>query len=116
MTVPSHLSAMPSRTADLDETWRFLKRGLDHTMIHGNVPFQDYTILYTMVYNYCTSSKTYGRTDGNRSTLLVRVAPHHSANFVSTAGANLVGSDLYSKLSAYCIEHFKPIIAVGIVL
>jgi hypothetical protein len=29
------------------------------------------------------------------------------------AGANLVGSDLYTKLSAYFIEHFKPLIAVN---
>ena len=32
------------------------------------------------------------------------------------AGANLVGSDLYSKLSAYFISHFKPIIAVRVII
>jgi cullin 1 len=28
------------------------------------------------------------------------------------AGANLVGSDLYNKLSVYFMEHFKPMIQV----
>ena len=42
---------------------------------------------------------------------------YHSANvLVSTAGVNLAGSDLYSKLLTYYIEHLKPIIAVGIIL
>ena len=75
-TVPamvSRFSAMPSRTADLDETWMFLNRGVDHIMIHLNegLSFPDYTSLYTTVYNYCTSTRMQGRTDGNRSMSLV---------------------------------------------
>ena len=75
MTGISRFSAMSSSTVDLDETWMFLKRGLDHIMIHGDArTFPDYTILYTVLYNYCTQ----GRTDGNRTyrcMFLVREVP-----------------------------------------
>ena len=117
---------------DLDETWMSLKLGLDHIMIHGTTrSIPDYTTLYSTVYNYCTSAEGRQRADGNKSMLdgntsmlngnrsmfLVRVAPHHSAKLlVTTAGDNLQGSDLYSKLSTYYIELLKPIIAVSIVL
>ncbi|KAJ7181460.1 ubiquitin-protein ligase [Mycena crocata] len=48
--------------------------------------------LYTTVYNYCTSTKMHGKLEGNRT------------------GANLVGSDLYNKLTDYFAAHFKPIV------
>ncbi|KDR84230.1 hypothetical protein GALMADRAFT_55074 [Galerina marginata CBS 339.88] len=85
---------MPPKTADLDETWAFLNAGVDHIMNHleRGLSFTGYTSLYTTVYNYCTSTKMHGRLDGNRS------------------GANLVGSDLYNKLSEYFILHFKPML------
>ena len=109
MTVPemtSPLSAMPSRTAGLDETWMFLKPGLDHVMIHGDArTFPNYTILYTMIYNYYTSGMFF-----------VPLAPYHSANLLISAAGDNAGSNLYWKLSTYYIEHLKPIIAVGIVL
>ncbi|KAF8914411.1 Cullin [Gymnopilus junonius] len=85
---------MPQKTADLDETWAFLNNGVDHIMnnLEKGLSFTGYTGLYTTVYNYCTSTKMHGRLDGNRS------------------GANLVGSDLYNKLSEYFILHFKPML------
>ncbi|KAF8076837.1 Cullin [Lyophyllum atratum] len=85
---------MPSKTADLDETWSFLNEGVDliMTRLETGLSFPAYTNLYTTVYNYCTSTKMAGKMDGNRT------------------GANLVGSDLYSKLHAYFVEHFKPMV------
>ncbi|KAF5388288.1 hypothetical protein D9615_000826 [Tricholomella constricta] len=85
---------MPARSADLDETWAFLNDGVDliMTRLETGLSFPAYTNLYTTVYNYCTSTRMSGKMDGNRT------------------GANLVGSDLYSKLSAYFVEHFKPMI------
>ncbi|PPR04637.1 hypothetical protein CVT24_011855 [Panaeolus cyanescens] len=82
---------MPSKSADLQETWAYLSRGVDHIMNNQEkgLSFPGYTGLYTTVYNYCTSTKMHGRLDANRS------------------GANLVGSDLYNKLSEYFILHFK---------
>ncbi|GLB34233.1 putative cullin family protein [Lyophyllum shimeji] len=85
---------MPSKTADLDETWAFLNDGVDliMTRLETGLSFPAYTNLYTTVYNYCTSTKMAGKMDGHRT------------------GANLVGSDLYSKLHAYFVEHFKPMV------
>ncbi|KAF8204573.1 Cullin [Pholiota molesta] len=82
---------MPAKAADLEETWAYLNAGVDHIMndLEKGLSFTGYTSLYTTVYNYCTSTKMHGRLDGNRS------------------GANLVGSDLYSKLSEYFIVHFQ---------
>ncbi|RDB19810.1 Cullin-1 [Hypsizygus marmoreus] len=94
-TASAPYSNMPPRTADLDETWTFLNQGVDHIMtrLDTDLSFPAYTSLYTTVYNYCTSTKMQGKLDGNRT------------------GANLVGSDLYRKLSEYFVEHFKPLIA-----
>ncbi|KAJ6559972.1 Cullin [Mycena capillaripes] len=85
---------MPPKTADLDETWAFLTAGVDHIMtkLETGLSFAGYTSLYTTVYNYCTSTKMHGKLEGNRT------------------GANLVGSDLYNKLTDYFANHFKPIV------
>ncbi|KAE9386643.1 Cullin repeat-containing protein [Gymnopus androsaceus JB14] len=82
----------PTRIANLEETWTFLNQGVDHIMnkLDSGLTFPSYTNLYTTVYNYCTSTKMHGKPDSNRT------------------GANLVGADLYVKLSEYFIEDFKP--------
>ncbi|KAJ6464451.1 ubiquitin-protein ligase [Mycena sanguinolenta] len=87
-------SQMPPKTADLNETWTFLTAGVDHIMtkLETGLSFAGYTSLYTTVYNYCTSTKMHGKLEGNRT------------------GANLVGADLYSKLTDYFASHFKPLV------
>ncbi|KAJ7623344.1 ubiquitin-protein ligase [Roridomyces roridus] len=93
-STPAPFSTMPPKTADLDETWKFLTAGVDHIMnkLEEGLSFAGYTSLYTTVYNYCTSTKLHGKLEGNRT------------------GANLVGSDLYNKLTDYFANHFKPIL------
>ncbi|KAL1716976.1 Cullin [Schizophyllum commune] len=93
-TPDTDFGKVPSRTADLNETWDFLNRGVEHIMLHleKGLSFSHYTNLYTTVYNYCTSTKMQGKLEGNRS------------------GANLVGADLYQKLTVYLQEHFKPML------
>ncbi|KAJ7057195.1 Cullin [Mycena amicta] len=90
----NQFATMPPKTADLDETWTFLTAGVEHIMnkLHEGLSFAGYTSLYTTVYNYCTSTKMHGKLEGNRT------------------GANLVGSDLYNKLTDYFANHFKPIV------
>ncbi|KAF7353317.1 Ubiquitin-protein ligase [Mycena sanguinolenta] len=85
---------MPPKTADLNETWTFLTAGVDHIMtkLETGLSFAGYTSLYTTVYNYCTSTKMHGKLEGNRT------------------GANLVGADLYNKLTDYFANHFKPLV------
>ncbi|KAF8808589.1 Cullin repeat-containing protein [Phlegmacium glaucopus] len=94
MSTVNDSSRMPPKMADFDEKWTFLNAGVDHIMNHPKqgLPFARYNQLYTTVYNCCTSTKMHGRLDGNRS------------------GANLVGSDLYNKLSEYFILHLKPML------
>lgn len=84
---------MPGKSADLDQTWAYLTSGVDHIMtrMEAGLSFADYTNLYTTVYNYCTSTKMHSRMDSSNRT-----------------GANLVGSDLYNKLSGYFVQHFQP--------
>ncbi|KAF9242574.1 Cullin [Melanogaster broomeanus] len=89
---------MPPPTADLATTWTFLEEGVDHIMtkLQTGVSYSKYMSLYTVAYNYCTSSRMHGTPDstvvgaGNR-----------------TAGANLMGSDLYNNLIRYFVAHLK---------
>jgi cullin 1 len=50
---------MPLPTADLATTWAFLEEGVDHIMTRPQtgVSHAKYMSLYTVVYNYCTTSK-----------------------------------------------------------
>jgi cullin 1 len=88
---------MPSPSADLATTWAFLQEGVDHIMtkLQTGVSYSKYMALYTVAYNYCTSSKMHGSTEtigiGNRT------------------GANLMGSDLYNNLIRYFVDHLKSL-------
>ena len=59
----------PHRTADLEEIWMFLNRGIDHIMtnVETELSFIGYTSLYSAVYNYCTSTKAHRQLEGHRS-------------------------------------------------
>jgi len=53
---------MPPANADLATTWAFLEEGVDHIMtkLQTGVSYSKYMALYTVSYNYCTSSKMHG--------------------------------------------------------
>ncbi|PSR71940.1 hypothetical protein PHLCEN_2v12150 [Hermanssonia centrifuga] len=88
---------MPPATADLATTWAYLQEGVDHIMtkLQTGVSYSKYMSLYTVSYNYCTSSKMHTTSDqmalGQRT------------------GANLMGSDLYNNLIRYFIAHLKTL-------
>ncbi|KAF4619424.1 hypothetical protein D9613_004852 [Agrocybe pediades] len=88
------LRAIPSKTAELDETWRFLELGVDHLMKNYDkgLAYTAYTNLYTAVYNYCTSTKMHARIDTHRT------------------GANLVGAELYNELCQYFVNYFHSML------
>jgi cullin 1 len=50
---------MPPANADLATTWAFLEEGVDHIMtkLQTGVSYSKYMALYTVSYNYCTSSR-----------------------------------------------------------
>jgi hypothetical protein len=51
---------MPPQTADIATAWVFLEEGVDHIMtkLQTGVSHTRYMSLYTVAYNYCTSSDT----------------------------------------------------------
>jgi hypothetical protein len=51
---------MPPRMASLATAWAFLEEGIDHiiTKLQTGVSYAKYMSLYTVAYNYCTSSGT----------------------------------------------------------
>ena len=54
---------MPPPNADLATTWAFLEEGVDHIMTKyqtNSLSPTKYQAMYTVVYNYCTSSKMHG--------------------------------------------------------
>lgn len=89
---------MPPPNADLATTWAYLEEGVDHIMtkLQTGVSYSKYMSLYTVSYNYCTSSKMHN-TSGDSSSLGQRT------------GANLMGSDLYNNLIRYFVAHLKTL-------
>ncbi|KAG5220800.1 Cullin-domain-containing protein [Salix suchowensis] len=95
--------AMPPASADLATTWAFLEEGVDHIMtkLQTGVSYSKYMSLYTVAYNYCTSSKMsgassdhpgglsnrcIGRAPGRRTTPILRSgvgSVHHGANYIN---------------------------------
>ncbi|KAG2009878.1 ubiquitin-protein ligase [Coprinopsis cinerea AmutBmut pab1-1] len=94
MAAPASLP-MPPPSADLATTWRYLEDGVDHIMtkLQTGVSYTKYMSLYTVAYNYCTSSKMHG-SDG-------------SIGLQNRTGANLMGSDLYNNLIRYFNGHLQ---------
>ncbi|KAJ3517434.1 hypothetical protein NLJ89_g499 [Agrocybe chaxingu] len=84
---------MPPASADLATTWAFLEEGVDHIMTKLQT---GYMSLYTVAYNYCTSSKMHGSSTESIGTGLG-----------GRSGANLMGSDLYHNLIRYFVTHLK---------
>lgn len=91
-------SSIPSKDMDLATTWAFLEEGVDHIMtkLHTGVSYSKYMGLYTVAYNYCTSSKMPNTTTTDLST-------------PGRTGANLVGSDLYNSLIRYFVQHLRTL-------
>ncbi|KAG9308456.1 Cullin [Chiua virens] len=89
---------MPPASADLDTNWSFLEEGIDHIMnlnkLQTGISSFKYMGLYTVAYNYCTSSR-------------MHVSSDRAVGTGNRTGANLMGSDLYSNLIQYFVTHLK---------
>lgn len=97
--------------ADLNTTWEYLQEGIDHIMtrLHTGISYSTYMGLYTVSYNYCTSSRMHSAVpSGGRGKSLLKRLPLLGSRFTVTtqaAGANLMGSDLYYKFVEYFRTH-----------
>lgn len=65
--------------------------------------------LYTVAYNYCTSSKMHNNESvGSLGRRKLNIGWYPAQNLKhSLAGANLMGSDLYNNLIRYFVTHLK---------
>ncbi|THH28821.1 hypothetical protein EUX98_g5373 [Antrodiella citrinella] len=90
-------NGMPPAHADLATTWKYLEEGVDHIMVklQTGVSYSKYMSLYTVSYNYCTSSKMHGTGE--------------QVGLGQRTGANLMGSDLYNNLIRYFVTHLKSL-------
>ncbi|KAH9933248.1 Cullin-domain-containing protein [Epithele typhae] len=90
---------MPASNADLATTWAYLEEGVDHIMtkLQTGVSYSKYMSLYTVSYNYCTSSKMHG------------TGSDAGGGMGHRTGANLMGSDLYNNLIRYFVHHLKTL-------
>ncbi|KAI0786858.1 Cullin-domain-containing protein [Abortiporus biennis] len=88
---------MPPPGADLATTWAYLEEGVDHIMtkLQTGVSYSKYMSLYTVAYNYCTSSKMHGQGD--------------QVGLGQRTGANLMGADLYNNLIKYFVNHLRQL-------
>ncbi|BGP58323.1 hypothetical protein JCM8202_002945 [Rhodotorula sphaerocarpa] len=87
---------------NLNATWQFLEQGVDHIMtrLSEGMSYKKYMDLYTVSYNYCTSSRM--NSGGMSETL-------GSSSAGTRSGANLMGADLYKHLQQYFISHLKQV-------
>ncbi|KAJ3281904.1 hypothetical protein HK104_011212 [Borealophlyctis nickersoniae] len=88
-----------SQVLDLKETWEKLAVGIDQIMnrLDEGLSYPKYMELYTLIYNYCTSSRmNMGFTSSE---------PLGSA--ANNRGANLMGADLYNNLKEYMRSHLQ---------
>ncbi|GAA5907173.1 cullin family protein [Sporobolomyces salmoneus] len=94
---------------DLTATWSFLQDGVDllMTRLTEGLSYQKYMQLYTVAYNYCTSSRMNVAGGGINDTLGV------SSGGSGRSGANLMGADLYKNLQQYWINHLKDVRAAA---
>ncbi|KAM0751648.1 Cullin-domain-containing protein [Meredithblackwellia eburnea MCA 4105] len=97
-------SALPD-SRDLDATWQFLEDGVDRIMtrLSEGMSYTEYMNLYTVSYNYCTSSRM--NTAGINETL--------GAAGSGRSGANLMGADLYKHLLSYFVKHLESVRAAA---
>ncbi|KAJ3172167.1 hypothetical protein HDU88_006982 [Geranomyces variabilis] len=86
--------------SDLPTTWAQLETGIDPIMnkLSEGLSYKRWMDLYTLIYNYCTSSRMYGNQNDE---------PINSHS--STRGANLMGADLYQNLKKYLKEHLDTL-------
>ncbi|KAL4250768.1 cullin family protein [Abortiporus biennis] len=96
-TAASSTFNMPPPGADLATTWAYLEEGVDHIMtkLQTGVSYSKYMSLYTVAYNYCTSSKMHGQGD--------------QVGLGQRTGANLMGADLYNNLIKYFVNHLRQL-------
>ncbi|KAL0578198.1 ubiquitin ligase (cullin) of SCF [Marasmius crinis-equi] len=101
----------PSRTADLAEAWPFLDIGVNRIMtkLEESLTFPNYSALYTVVYDYCTSNKMMNEEDKSLcSDSSCMYAFRWSCSLIRQRARILWDPDLYTKLTEDFTEHFGP--------
>ncbi|KIM20116.1 hypothetical protein M408DRAFT_309155 [Serendipita vermifera MAFF 305830] len=102
MAATAAIRSMPPANADLHTTWAYIEEGVDHIMnrLDTGVSIAEYMNMYTVILNYCVSSRMHGDLDS-------------SIGLGGRTGANLMGGDLYKNLVRYFASHFVNIRATS---
>ncbi|KAG7447738.1 Cullin-domain-containing protein [Guyanagaster necrorhizus] len=96
-SLADRFAQIPPQTAGLEETWAFLKPGVDHIMsnLKAGLTFANYINLYTVTYNYCTTKAPVG---------------------IGDTSVDLFGSGLYHKMPEYLTIHVASMKQTAILL
>lgn len=96
--MPPSVNGLPTPN-DLPGTWAFLENGIDlmMTRLTEGMEYPKYMNLYTVAYNYCTSSR-------------MNVPGEGSLGLAGKSGANLMGADLYERLKAHFKAHALKVV------
>ena len=110
MSTAADFPNMPPREAGLNETWAFLKLGIDCIMNERDLDCQAYQALSTVVYNYCTITRhAQCYENGSEPSFCCFCEISDSC---ALADAGLISFNLYHKLSKYLVLHLKTILQV----
>ncbi|CAG0922208.1 unnamed protein product [Notodromas monacha] len=90
-------SSAGSRQIDLDSIWDDLRRGIDQIYSQEHMNRSRYIMLYTHVYNYCTSGAARPNNAGKKKT--------SAGGSSAGGGAQFVGHELYKRLKEYLQEY-----------
>jgi cullin 1 len=88
----------PTKRVTLDEIWPSLEAGISQliTNLNEGFPVKQWMVLYSNVYNYCTTSR-----------------PQNPGRPTKGAsGANFVGEDLYLRLQDFLKKHMKSLLKI----
>ncbi|KAL5512777.1 hypothetical protein ACEPAG_3043 [Sanghuangporus baumii] len=98
MTRSSSSRPLPPTYADSETAWKFLEEGIHDVMTKGQSNYLDYMNLYTVSYNYCTSSGVPPS---------IQVPADLKLEQKGMSRSMLSCLDLYIKLKKYLAEHLK---------
>ncbi|KAK0440261.1 Cullin [Armillaria borealis] len=100
------LTRLPAKSSDFKTIWTYLERGLDLIMTSPeSFPSGSYTLLYTVVYNYCSSSSSPTLAESSK----INRNAWKILQVKDRRDAGVAGARLYMELIQYFVAYLKNI-------